>query len=330
MQTAVNFSERAATMKNHTATHLLHQALKDVLGEHVEQAGSLVEPERLRFDFSHYEQIASTDLQKIEEIVNEKIAEALHVMIMDQNFADAKRMGATALFGEKYGDVVRVVDIDGYSVELCGGCHVENTSHISLFRITSETGIGAGVRRIEAVTAAEAYHHMSQQVAWLQQAAEVLHTTIDEVPQRIMDLQEQYKALQKAKDALEAKEASQEAKGLLQTAEMVNGVSVIAQKVQTQDMDNVRAMVDDLKDQLDRAVIVLGMAHEDKVQLIAGVTKDLTTQGYHAGNLIKEMAAMCGGGGGGRPDLAQAGGKKPEQLPEALQYVSQWVASLSE
>lgn len=330
VQAFVNEADRKATTKNHTATHLLHQALKDVLGNHVEQAGSLVAPERLRFDFSHYEAVSDESLQAIEDIVNTKIAEALDVAISQMPIDKAKTIGATALFGEKYGDVVRVVNIDQYSIELCGGCHVPNTGRIGLFYIVSETGIGAGTRRIEAVTSKAAYEALRQQRAWLREAADLLHTPVADVPVKIQEFQQQYKDLVQEKEAMSAKAASQEAHSLLDAATTVNGIQVIAQKVQAKDMDKMRAMVDDLKDQLDSAIIVLGMNTEDKVNFIVGMTKDVTERGYHAGHLIKDVAGIAGGGGGGRPDMAQAGGKKPEKLPEALAYVTEWVTSHSD
>ncbi|WP_251549285.1 alanine--tRNA ligase [Neobacillus muris] len=322
---AVDPENRVRIIKNHTATHLLHRALKDVLGEHVNQAGSLVEHERLRFDFSHFGQVKPEELEQVERIVNEKIWNSLEVNISLKPIAEAKAMGAMALFGEKYGDIVRVVKVGEYSLELCGGCHVPNTSVIGLFKIVSEGGIGAGTRRIEAVTGEAAYKLLNEQVGMLKEAAEKLKTNPKDVVARIDGLMVEMKNLQRENESLAAKLGNIEAGSLVSKAKEVNGVTVLAAKVQAADMNNLRNMADDLKQKLGSAVVVLGSAHEGKVNLIAAVTKDLIERGYHAGKLIKEVAARCGGGGGGRPDMAQAGGKNPEQLESALQFVEESV-----
>ncbi|MCM3566493.1 alanine--tRNA ligase [Neobacillus mesonae] len=323
----VDAENRAKITKNHTATHLLHRALKDVLGEHVNQAGSLVEPERLRFDFSHFGQIKPWELEEIERIVNEKIWDNLDVNITLKPIAEAKAMGAMALFGEKYGDIVRVVKVGDYSLELCGGCHVSNSSVIGLFKIVSESGIGAGTRRIEAVTGGSAYRLLNEQIGLLKDAAEKLKTSPKEVVSRIEGLLTEVKHLQRENESLAAKLGNIEAGSLVSKAKEIEGVTVLAAKVQAADMNNLRNMADDLKQKLGSAVIVLGSVHDEKVNLIAAVTKDLIEKGCHAGKLIKEVAAKCGGGGGGRPDMAQAGGKDPQKLDSALQFVEEWVKS---
>ncbi|WP_042458677.1 alanine--tRNA ligase [Neobacillus dielmonensis] len=324
----VDPENRARIIKNHTATHLMHRALKDVLGEHVNQAGSLVEPDRLRFDFSHFGQVKPDELERVERIVNEKIWNSLEVTISQKPIAEAKAMGAMALFGEKYGDIVRVVKVGDYSLELCGGCHVPNTSVIGLFKIVSESGIGAGTRRIEAVTGEAAYVLLNEQVGLLKEAAEKLKTNPKDIVTRIDGLMGEIKGLQRENESLAAKLGNIEAGSLVSKAKEINGVTVLAAKVQAADMNNLRNMADDLKQKLGSAVIVLGSAHEGKVNLIAAVTKDLIERGYHAGKLIKEVASRCGGGGGGRPDMAQAGGKNPEQLESALQFVEESVKSV--
>lgn len=324
----INREDRAAITRNHTATHLLHQALKDVLGSGANQAGSLVAPDRLRFDFSHYRQVTDEELEKIEAIVNDKIWENLDVEIEYKPLAEAKAMGAMALFGEKYSDIVRVVNVDGYSLELCGGCHVRNTADIGLFKITTETGIGAGTRRIEAVTGKAAYKLMSERVGLLQQSAKQLRTNIHDVPERIEALQRQIRELERENESLTAKIGNIEAGHLVQEAENINGVAVIAKKVDALDMNHLRMMVDELKTKLGSGIVVLGTVKGGKVNLAAGVTKDLTDK-YHAGKLIKETASRCGGGGGGRPDMAQAGGKDPQKLDEALHFVFEWVKMAS-
>lgn len=324
----VNQENRVQIIKNHTATHLLHQALKDVLGTHVNQAGSLVEPDRLRFDFSHFGQVKPEELEEIEKIVNEKIWRNIEVNISLKPIAEAKEMGAMALFGEKYGDIVRVVKVGDYSLELCGGCHVPNTSVIGLFKIVSEGGIGAGTRRIEAVTGESAYQLMNDQVGLLKDAADKLKTNPKEVVNRIDVLMAEIKQLQRENESLAAKLGNIEAGSLVTKAKQIDGVTVLAAKVQASDMNNLRNMADDLKQKIGSAIILLGSVNEGKVNLIAAVTKDLNDKGYHAGKLIKEVATRCGGGGGGRPDMAQAGGKDPEKLDSALQFVDEWVKSI--
>ncbi|WHY70672.1 alanine--tRNA ligase [Fictibacillus enclensis] len=325
----VDTEKRAAIVKNHTATHLLHQALKDVLGTHVNQAGSLVAPGRLRFDFSHFGSISQEEIDSIEDIVNQKIWKTISVDKMQKPIEEAKAMGAMALFGEKYGKVVRVVQIGDYSLELCGGCHVQNTSEIGLFKILSETGIGAGTRRIEAVTGQEAYQVMKGQVQTLRDSAALLKTNAKEVPSRIEALQHQVRELQREKEALSAKLGNFEAGSLINEKVEINGVPVIVKKVNAADMNGLRSIVDDLKNKLSSGIVVLGAVNHDKVNIVAGVTKDLIPKGYHAGKLVKEVASRCGGGGGGRPDMAQAGGKDPEKLDAALEYVAEAVKSVS-
>lgn len=325
----VDEAKRARIIKNHTATHLLHQALKDVLGRHVNQAGSLVAPDRLRFDFTHFGQVKPEELERIEAIVNEQIWKSLPVDIFYKPLEEAKAMGAMALFGEKYGDIVRVVKVGDYSLELCGGCHVPNTSAIGLFKIVSESGIGAGTRRIEAVTGEAAYRFMTEQLAILQEAAQKLKTSPKEVNARLDGLFAELKELERENESLSARLAHMEAEHLTRQVKDVNGVPVLAAKVQANDMNQLRAMADDLKQKLGTAVIVLAAVQGGKVQLIAAVTDDLVKKGFHAGKLVKEVASRCGGGGGGRPDLAQAGGKDAQKVAEALNYVETWVKSIS-
>ena len=319
---------RAKVIKNHSATHLMHQALKDVLGPHVNQAGSLVEPDRLRFDFSHFGQVQPEELERVEEIVNEQIWRSLDVEIDYKGINEAKSMGAMALFGEKYGDIVRVVKMGDYSLELCGGCHVPNSSVIGLFKIVSESGIGAGTRRIEAVTGEAAYSLMNHQIGILKSAAAKLKTNVHDVPARIDTLQNEIKHLHRENESLAAKLGNIEAGSLASKVKDVNGIPVLVANVQNTDMNNLRNMADDLKQKLGSGVIVLGSAVDGKVNLIAGVTKDLIEKGFHAGKLIKEVSTRCGGGGGGRPDMAQAGGKDPSKLDSALEFVEEWVKAV--
>ncbi|MDF9413768.1 alanine--tRNA ligase [Brevibacillus laterosporus] len=314
---------RNATIKNHTATHLLHQALKDVLGTHVNQAGSLVSPERLRFDFTHISSITAEELERIEQIVNEQIWSNLAVSISNMKIAEAKELGAMALFGEKYGDIVRVVNVEGFSIELCGGCHVGNTAEIGLFKILSESGIGAGTRRIEAVTGRGAYQYLNQQLTTLKEVAQAVKSPqLHETPARVEGVLAQLKESQREAESLRTKLGNIEAGTLTEQVQEIKGVKLLATQVSATDMDNLRGMVDELKNKLGSAVIVLGSVEGDKVNIVAGVTKDLMSQGFHAGKIVKEVATRCGGGGGGRPDMAQAGGKEPAKLGEALSIVA--------
>ncbi len=325
----VDATNRSQIVKNHTATHLLHQALKDKLGDHVNQAGSLVEAERLRFDFSHFGQVDADTLQAIENLVNEKIWAHIPVEISYKPLEEAKAMGAMALFGEKYGDIVRVVQVSDYSIELCGGCHVKNTAEIGLFKIVSETGIGAGTRRIEAVTGRKAYEAMNEKLMVLEKAASLLNARNENVPKKIEALQKDYRALQKENESLLQKLSHIEAKNAAADKKNVNGIDILAKKVNAQNMNALRTMVDEIKQSMKSGIIVLASVNDGKVQLAAGVSDDLIEKGYHAGKLIKEIASEVGGSGGGRAHMAQAGGKKPENLKKALEKVEEWVKSIS-
>jgi alanyl-tRNA synthetase len=313
--------KRGDVIKNHTATHLLHKALKEVLGEHVNQAGSLVSADRLRFDFSHFGGITAEELQDIEQRVNRQVWLGTAVDIALKPIAEAKAMGAMALFGEKYGDVVRVVRVGDYSLELCGGCHVQNTSQIGAFKIVSESGIGSGVRRIEAVTGRAAYQYGEQQLQLLRESAALLKSNVADVPKRIDGLFAQLKELSRENESLRSKLGSIEAGSLTDQVKTIGGVSVLAARVTASDMDSLRGIMDQAKAKLPSGIIVLGAAAEDKVNLVASVSADLVSKGYHAGKIIKEVAARCGGSGGGRPDMAQAGGKDASKLQEALELV---------
>ncbi|MDQ0351113.1 alanyl-tRNA synthetase [Alkalibacillus filiformis] len=320
--------ERQQVIKNHTATHLLHQALKDVLGEHVNQAGSLVASDRLRFDFTHFNSVSEEELQQIETIVNEKVWASIPVSIKHKSLDEAKQMGAMALFDAKYGEEVRVVAVDDYSIELCGGCHVDNTAEIGLFKITQETGIGAGTRRIEACTGPGAYEYYQGREQLLTEAANKLKTKTEQVPQRIDTLFQEMKDLQKENESLSAKLANVESANILDEIETIDDVNLLAQKVDVSDMNALRNMVDELKQKVDSGIILLAMENGDKVQLASGVSKDLVDRGFHAGHVIKEAATRCGGGGGGRPDMAQAGGKQPEKIGEALASAKDYIKTV--
>jgi alanyl-tRNA synthetase len=326
VEAAVSSELREDIIKNHTATHLLHKALKEVLGEHANQAGSLVEAERLRFDFSHFGSVSDEELRDIEQRVNRQIWRNTKLEIYTKPLAEAKALGAMALFGEKYGDTVRVVQVGEYSLELCGGCHVANTGQIGLFKIVSESGIGSGVRRIEAVTGRHAYQYLDAQLQQLKDAAALLKSNVGDVPKRIEALLAQIKELGRENESLRAKLSRIEAGALAGQVKTVAGIQVLAAQVNAGGMDSLRSIVDEMKAKLGSAVIVLGAAADGKVNLVAAVTPDLAAQGFHAGKLIKEAAAVCGGSGGGKPEMAQAGGKDAAKLGEALRLVEELVA----
>lgn len=327
-QLQVDERMRTRILKNHTATHLLHRALKDVLGEHANQAGSLVAPGHLRFDFTHFGQVTSEELARMEAIVNEKIWEAIPVVTIETDIDTAKNMGAMALFGEKYGKEVRVVNIGDYSIELCGGTHVANTEDIGIFKIVSESGIGAGVRRIEAVTSKEAYQLLQEEERQLKEIATLVKSPqLKEVVTKTEQLQQQLRDLQKENEQLAGKLANQQAGDIFKDVKEVNGVSYIAAQVNVKDMNQLRQLADQWKQKELSDVLVLATAQDEKVSLLAAMTKDMNGKGLKAGDLIKAIAPKVGGGGGGRPDMAQAGGKNPAGIADALAEVENWLAN---
>lgn len=319
---------RRDVVKNHTATHLLHKALREVLGTHVAQAGSLVEDKRLRFDFSHFGALTESELLEVESRVNQAVWMDYPVDIEEMDIDAAKALGAMALFGEKYGNRVRVVQAGDYSIELCGGCHVERTGLIGLFRIVSEAGIGSGVRRIEAVTGRYAYEEVRQLDSKIGQAATLLKAQSTDIIPRIERLFETLHDTEKKLESAEAKLRRGQATDLLSQVKAVDGIPVLAATVERTGMDGLRQMVDELKEKLPSYVIVLGSAEDEKAQFVAAVSKDLQAKSLHAGNLVKEVAKIAGGGGGGRPDMAQAGGKDPAKVKDAIERVSDFVSSI--
>ncbi|MFD0897063.1 alanine--tRNA ligase [Loigolactobacillus binensis] len=319
-QLKVDPAFRQAVSRNHTATHLLDQALRDVLGEHVHQAGSLVEPNYLRFDFTHAGQTSPEELKRIEQIVNAKIWAALPISWVVTDIETAKKMGAIAIFTEKYGKEVRVVSIGDYSKEFDGGTHASNTAELGLFKFTGETGIGAGVRRVEAVTGKDAFAYLEQRETWLQETADLVKTAqLQNVVTKVEQLQDQVKQANKQIESLQAKAAQQQAANIFQNVQTINDVTLVAEQVKVADMNQLRQLADDWKQQTVSDVLVLGTIVGSKVNLIAAVTKAGITKGIKAGDLIKAIAPKVGGGGGGRPDMAQAGGKNPAGLADALQ-----------
>ncbi|MEE6673807.1 alanine--tRNA ligase [Pediococcus acidilactici] len=312
--------------KNHTATHLLDQALRDVLGEHTHQAGSLVEPGYLRFDFTHFGQVTDEDLQKVEEIINDKIYDEIPVTTVETDLETGKKMGAIALFDDKYGKKVRVVSVGDYSREFCGGTHVKNTNEIGLFKIVSESGVGAGVRRIEAVTSQAALEFLNGEEALLQKAAGLLKSAqMKDVPAKVEQLQAQVKDLNQTINQLEAKIAQAEVANIYDQVQEINGIRLITAEVQVSGMDQLRQMADDWKTKNQSDVLVLGAKIGEKANLIAAVKDPLVKEGLKAGDLIKAIAPKVNGGGGGRPNMAQAGGSAPEKINEALKAASEWL-----
>ncbi len=325
LETQVAAEVRQATSLNHSATHLLHAALRQVLGEHVQQKGSLVDSQRLRFDFSHFEAIKPEQLRALEDIVNAEVRKNTPVVTEETDIETAKKKGAMALFGEKYGDSVRVLSMGGeFSVELCGGIHANRTGDIALFKIVSEGGVAAGVRRIEAVTGAAALAWLNSAEDQLKEAATLVKGNRDNLLDKLSAVLERNRQLEKQLEQLQAKAASAAGDDLSAAALDVKGVKVLATRLDGQDGKALLALVDQLKNKLGRAVILLGSVHEDKVVLVAGVTKDLTGQ-LKAGDLMKQAAAAVGGKGGGRPDMAQGGGVDAGALDTALALAAPFV-----
>ncbi|MFO7496518.1 MAG: alanine--tRNA ligase [Desulfobacterales bacterium] len=321
----VDGESRRATARNHTATHILHAVLRQVLGDHVRQAGSLVAADRLRFDFTHFSQVDLAALDRIETLVNDRIRENLTAQTAEMAAEEALQSGATALFEEKYGDRVRVVSLADFSQELCGGTHTERTGDIGVFKIVLETSVAAGVRRIEAMTGAAALAYLQQQAHIVQNAARLLKDKPEGLVQRIESLLSSQKALEREVERLSGQLASASASDAEKAVRTINGVKVLASRVNADSPGALRELADRFKEKLQSGVVVLGAASGPKALLIAAVTKDLTGR-FHAGNIVKAVAALVGGSGGGRPDMAQAGGTQPENLDAALEKVYELVA----
>uniref|UniRef100_UPI0028B0D2FE alanine--tRNA ligase n=1 Tax=Lacrimispora sp. TaxID=2719234 RepID=UPI0028B0D2FE len=319
-------NNRQNTGKNHSATHLLQKALRAVLGNHVEQAGSLVDGDRLRFDFTHFSAMTPQEIEQVETLVNEKIKESLPVKTEIMSLEEAKKSGAMALFGEKYGDTVRVVKMGDFSTELCGGTHISHTGVIGSFKILSETGIAAGVRRIEALTGDGLMHYYQETEKELHEAAKAAKTTPSSLTAKIESLLDEIKALNSENEKLKSRLAKDSLGNVMDQVKEIKGVKVLATKVLDVDMNGLRNLGDQLKDKLGDGVIVLASVQDDKVNLMATVTEEAQKKGAHAGNLIKAIASLVGGGGGGRPNMAQAGGKNPAGVAACLERVMEVVA----
>ena len=318
--------ERANTCKNHSATHLLQKALKTVLGSHVEQKGSLVTPDRLRFDFAHFSAMTAEELEKVEAIVNEEIAKNLPVVTEVMNIEQAKATGAMALFGEKYEEDVRVVSMGDFSKELCGGTHVSNTGNITTFKIVSEAGVAAGVRRIEALTGDGVFRYYKEVEKELAEAAKAAKSTPVNLKEKIEHMQAEMKALQSEIESLKSKAAKDALGDVMNQVQEVKGVKLLATAVEDVDMNGLRELGDQLKEKVGDGVVVIASSANGKVNLIAMATDAAMAKGAHAGNLIKGIAALVGGGGGGRPNMAQAGGKNPAGIPDAIAKVAEVLA----
>ncbi|MDR5694041.1 MAG: alanine--tRNA ligase [Armatimonadota bacterium] len=324
VEARVDAEFRWDVMRNHTATHLLHRALREILGEHARQAGSLVAPDRLRFDFIHFAPLTPEEIRRIEERVNEKILESLPVTIAFMPYPEAISLGTMALFGEKYGEIVRVVSIDGYSRELCGGTHLQNTSQVGLLKIVEEGGIGAGIRRITAVTGWGAYRWMLEQEERLRQMAEVLKVMPHEVPERIQKLVQRVRELERELVILQT-QAATDVEHLVARAKEIEGIKVVTARFDQLRPEVLRSIGDRIKAAVGTGVVVLGSAVDEKAVLIAMATKDATARGIHAGRLVKEVASLVDGTGGGRAELGQGGGRSFHQLEKALAAVEKAV-----
>jgi len=315
---AVDPDKRNATACNHTATHILHKVLQNVLGSHVKQAGSLVAPDRLRFDFTHFSQVDAEILEEIEMLVNRHIRENIPVITRDMEAEKAFETGATALFEEKYGDMVRVVSISNFSSELCGGIHTTRTGNIGFFKIAGESSIASGIRRIEALTADHAIIYTQKMLKIVSDISKVVKEKPETIKNRIEKNFEITKSLEKEVEQLKSKLAESKIVSAEDDVTKINGVNVFAKKVSVDSPAALRELADKVKDKIRSGIIVLGCPSGSKGLLIAVVTKDLTDR-YHAGNIVKQAASVIGGGGGGRPDMAQAGGTKPENLDKAIE-----------
>ncbi len=322
----IDLKRRTEICRNHTATHLLHWALRTVLGKHVKQAGSLVDHDRLRFDFTHFTALSDEEIWRVEKLINDKVFEGHSVKCYITSFQFAKDIGAIALFGEKYGEFVRVVEIGNFSKELCGGIHVANTSQVGLVKIVSEGSIGTNLRRVEALTASRALDYIHGREEILEETTNLLKVgTIPEIPERITSILATLKEREREIESFEIQLIKHQVDTLLASTREVNGVRVLIRAIEAKDMESLRRFVDVLRERVKSGIMVLGASHGGKAMLIAAATPNLVANGFHAGDLLKEIAPLVGGGGGGRADLAQAGGRKPENISQALDKALRYI-----
>jgi alanyl-tRNA synthetase len=324
----VDGGRRAGICRSHTSTHLLHRALRNRLGDHVNQAGSLVASDRLRFDFNHFSALSADDLKEVEQEVNKRILDNLPVKIEINSLDEAKEKGATALFTDKYEEEVRVVSAGDYTCELCGGTHVPATGSIGLFRILSEEGIGSGLRRIEAVTGMIAYQQAVEQEQLLKNIAEKMHTSEKRIEEKVEEYVNGYKQLQKQNQELKQKMAGSEIGSLLDSVKEIDGVRMLSAIVAADSVESLRLIMDEVRNKLGPALVVLGSENDGKVFLVGSASPEVIAKGIQANKVIKQVAGLVGGGGGGKPELAQAGGKNPAALPEAIASVENLVKSM--
>jgi len=320
VEAAIDLARRKALSKNHTATHLLHASLRAILGDHVKQAGSLVSPERMRFDFTHFSPISQEELRQIETLVNEKIRENIPVQTKITTMEKGIEEGAVAIFEEKYGESVRMVTVGDFSKELCGGVHVHSTGDIGLFKIVSETSVAAGMRRIEALTGEAALTHIQEEESVLQEILRVMNSPNKEVVDKIGKLKTAVKEMEKERKSLRQKMANIRYQKDTGQVQKIQNISVLTQKVVGLSMQELRELTDSLKQKLGSGIVVLGASEKNKAYIVIGVTKDLIER-VKANDLVKKVAPIVGGGGGGRPDFAQAGGTKPDKVPVVLEKI---------
>ena len=304
--------------KNHTATHLLNEALRHEVGSHIKQAGSLVTDEKLRFDITHFAPLTKEEIEKVEQEVNKQIWNALEIKTEEMPIAEARKLGAQALFGEKYGDIVRVVSIGDYSIELCGGTHNSNSSEVGIFKIVSETGVAAGVRRIEALTGKAAYEYLRQQEETLRTVEKLTKANASNVVEKVTNLQTEIKKLSKEKESLQQKIANAELNNLVNNIKEVNGINVLTSLVESENMNHLKQLVDNAKSKLENYIIAFASINDDKVNFVVAVDKAITDK-YNAGKLVNILATVCEGRGGGRPDMAQAGAKNKDNIDKAFE-----------
>ncbi len=314
----IDVKRRMAICRNHTVTHLLHKALRTVLGDHVHQAGSLVEPNKLRFDFSHFSAMTAEELKKVEDMTNAAILESMEVDVREMPIDEAKKLGAMALFGEKYGSTVRVVKVEDYSIEFCGGTHLRNTAQAGLVKVLGESGVAAGVRRLEALTGEAAIRYYAEKESMLNEVSQALKASPQDSLKKVETLGQELKNAEKEIEHLRNKLVSGETDDVISKAVDIKGVKVVTARFDTLDIDGLRNTGDMLKNKIESGVVVLGSNYGDKVSFIVTATKDVMARGIHSGNIIKEVAKVAGGGGGGRPDMAQAGGKDAAKINDAL------------